>query len=145
MFDSRIVGGALRTERRPDGKRKLLRPLVVNIGPSELTVHRGFVTDFSSIPTLFQWVVHWSKVDVAGVVHDYLYDRGTLSRWQADRVWFEVARSGDHRANCVQAFACWLALRLFGWCVWCRATNSRRRAARRRTVRKAHNIHPTDA
>ena len=80
------------------------------------------MTDFSSIPTLFQWVVHWSKVDVAGVVHDYLYDRGTLSRWQADRVWFEVARSGDHRANCVQASACWLALRLFGWCVWCRAT-----------------------
>ncbi len=137
MSGSRIVGGALQTERRPDGKRKLLRPLVVDIGSSKLTIHQGFVTDFSSIPTLFQWVVHWSKVDVAGVVHDHLYNRGTPSRWRADWVWFEVARSGDHRADCVQAFLCWLALRLFGWCVWCRAANSRRRAARRRAQQAA--------
>ena len=139
MSASRIISGALQTERRHDGKRKLLRPLIVDIGASELTIHRGFVTDFSSIPTLFQWVVRWSRVDVAGVVHDYLYARGALNRWQADWIWFEIARSGDHCANFVQAVACWLALRLCGWCIWCKAANRRRRAAKRRAVPKVRS------
>lgn len=137
MSASHIVCGSLQTERQRDGRRKLLRPIVVDIGTSNLVIHRGFITDFSSIPTLLHWVVRWSRVDIAGVVHDYLYARGALSRWQADWVWFEIARSGSHCANLVQAFACWLALRLFGWCVWCKAVNRRRRAASRRATKAA--------
>ena len=35
-----------------------------------IVVPEGFVTDFSSDPI---GLLDWSKVDVAGVVHDYLY------------------------------------------------------------------------
>lgn len=131
MSRSLVVGGALQTERRPDGRRKLLRELQVCTGRYCITVPSQFVTDFSSIPTLLHWVVRWSRIDVAGVVHDFLYARGTLSRWEADCVWFKVARSGEHRANLVQAAACWSALRVFGWVVWIRPANRHGRAASR--------------
>ena len=137
MSRSLVVGGALQTERRPDGKRKLLRELQVRIGGQRITVPCEFVTDFSSIPTLLHWVVRWSRVDVAGVVHDFLYARGTLNRSEADGVWFKVARSGEHRANLLQAAACWAALRLFGWCVWIRSANRHGRAASRIAATKA--------
>lgn len=135
MSRSLVVGGALRTERRPDGRRKLLRELHVHAGRHSIRVPSGFVTDFSSIPTCLHWLVRWSRVDVAGVVHDFLYARGTLGRWQADGVWYKVARSGEHRANLLQAAACWSALRLFGWFIWIRAANRHGRTASRIAAR----------
>ncbi|MDA1267074.1 MAG: DUF1353 domain-containing protein [Planctomycetota bacterium] len=106
--------GRLQTERLGDGRRRLLRELAVSVHGRELRVPEGFDTDYSSIPPMFAWLVRWSKVDLAGVVHDWLYDRGCteqITRAEADRIWFCIARAGAHRANWVQASLAWLALR----------------------------------
>ena len=79
---------------------------------------RGTETDFSSIPWLGRLLVRWSKVDVAGVVHDRLYQTGELEKPEADRVWRIVAQAGEHHANAFQAWAGWLALVVWGWRSW---------------------------
>jgi len=115
---ARLVSGALQTERLGDGRRKLLRELVVEVESENFTVPQNTETDFSTIPWLGRLLVHWSKVDIAGVVHDWLYQSGHTSRAHADRVWRITAISGEHHANAVQGWAGWLALRLFGWIAW---------------------------
>lgn len=115
----------LRTERLGSGNRKLLRDLRVAVDGRVFVVPAGFESDFSSYPWFTRWIVRWSKVDVAGVVHDYLYAKGACSRRYADRVWRVIAQAGEHRANAVQAWSSWLGLRLFGWTRY-----SRRRSGR---------------
>ena len=118
MSKTSIRGKLLKVKRQPDGTRKLLRDFIVK-PPSEknpITVPKGFVTDYSSIPTPLQWVIRWSKVDVAGVVHDWLYrqPKSKYTRRRADRIWRELARTGGHSANLVQAYLGWLALVVYG-------------------------------
>lgn len=117
--------GALQVEKRADGRRRLLREIRVdvssNLDKSDIvTVPAGFVTDYSSLPWGTRWFMHWSRVDVAGVVHDYLYRCGEgvsgYTKARADAFWRRVALSGDRRAWCHQAWLGWLVLRLFGWC-----------------------------
>ena len=79
--------GPLWTERLSNGERLFLRPLVVNVNGRKITVPAGFITDYSSIPQLAAWYVRWSKVDVAGVVHDWLYVKGSMSKEDADQIW----------------------------------------------------------
>lgn len=111
--------GSLWTECCSDGRRLLLRPLVVKIDDGYLiTVPAGFVTDFSSTPSGVGWVMDWSKVDVAGVVHDWLYADGSLDRRKADRIWKDIALRGQHSANGLQAWLGRGALLLFGWRAW---------------------------
>ena len=76
-----------------------------------------FVTDYSSLPWGTRWTMKWSKVDIAGVVHDKLYRDPNYSRWTAERVWYRVAKSGDHSANRIQAVAGYFGLVLGGWLV----------------------------
>lgn len=105
--------GPLWTERRPDGRRLLLRPLVINIeGHGKTTVPAGFITDFSSFPWGTRWVTRWSKADIAGVVHDWLYAEGSIGKEKADQIWEEVALSGVHSVNGLQA---WLGRRGLAW------------------------------
>lgn len=116
--------GALKTKRLPDGTRKLLRDLKVKVGAAEpIIVKKGFRTDYSSIPTSLQWTMHWSKVDVAGVVHDWLYANGktvqeTMTRKETDDIWRAIALHGKHSVNRLQAALGWLALRWFGRGIW---------------------------
>ena len=117
--------GALRVERLPDGRRQLVRDLCVDVsmsvdGSRIVEVRKDFVTDYSSLPWGTRWLVHWSRVDVAGVVHDYLYRCGVTlpdeyTKAQSDRIWRWIALSGDRRAWRYQAWLGWFALRLFGW------------------------------
>ena len=115
---AKIVGGLLQTERRNDGTRTLLRDLKVVVGSTEIVVPKGTVTDFSTIPWYGRILVRWSKVDIAGVVHDHLYHKQIFTRSRADQIWRLCAVSGNHRANPVQAWIGWLALRLGGWYAW---------------------------
>ena len=48
----------------------------------------------------------WSQIDVAGVVHDYAFQHATFGKdgrkvgfVEANRLWFLVARAGEHRAS----------------------------------------------
>ena len=121
--ETTIVGGNLRTERLPNGKRTLLRALTVRLGGEggeDITVPAGTETDFSSIPWFGRILVRWSRVDIAGVVHDYLYAEQSKSRREADRIWRDVAIAGEHSANWVQVTIGYLALRISGWISWAR-------------------------
>ena len=111
----RRISGPLRTKRLPTGERQLLFPFVLRVQNRTINVPSGFVTDFSTIPFFARSLVDWSKVDVAGVVHDYLYSRPCTNRLDDDRTWRRVARSGSHRANAAQAWLCYAAIVLFAW------------------------------
>ena len=113
-----LISGPLQTERMSNGKRKLLRELKLKAGEDIFLIEKDFETDFSSIPWFGRFVVRWSKVDIAGVVHDWLYVKGTTERKTADRIWRITARSGEHHANEFQAWICWLSLRIAGWYAW---------------------------
>jgi len=115
---TRIVGKMLQTERREDGKRFLLRDLNLEIEGDPIRIPADTVTDFSSIPWYGRILVRWSKVDIAGVVHDWYYQTGAASRARADEIWRLLAVAGTHHANAFQAWVGWLALRIGGWIAW---------------------------
>lgn len=75
--------GPLQVERLPDGRRKLLSPLHVDLcdqkHPFVVHVPKDFVTDFSSMPGIARVFIRWSRVDIAGVVHDCLYRKGVTA------------------------------------------------------------------
>ena len=89
---------------------------------TKITVPTGFETNFSSIPWFARSLVDWSKVDIAGVVHDFLYwcpreahAAGVTTRTRADDIWWELAGSGQHHANRIQRRLGRIALWAFGW------------------------------
>ena len=113
--------GPLQVERLPDGRRRLLRPLPYKVDgvedPIEINDIEDFETDFSSDPI---GLLDWSKVDVAGVIHDYLYQnpgavKGIETRRHEDEVWRKIARSGDWRCSRFTARLGWAGMRLVGW------------------------------
>lgn len=119
-----VVTNRLRTERLPNGKRELLANLNREALGVEIEVPTGFPTDFSSIPSFARFVVRWSKIDVAGVVHDWCYHvglqdaSGKPSQKMADDIWRVVAQTGESKANAFQAWVCWLGLRIGGCWAW---------------------------
>jgi hypothetical protein len=117
---AKLISGFLQTERLPSGKRRLIRDLIVEVEGKPFTIPKDTRTDFSSIPAIGRMFVRWSKVDIAGVVHDWLYENGEPNgdRREADRIWRLVAVSGQHHANAFQAWGCWFFLRLFGGFAW---------------------------
>lgn len=115
---TKLIGKPLQTERLDNGRRRLLRDLVVEVAGKDYTVPAGTETDFSTIPWFGRTLVHWSKVDVAGVVHDWLYQTGCVGRARADTVWRLVALAGEHHANGFQAWVGWAGLRIGGWYAW---------------------------
>ncbi len=113
-----LTSESLQTERLSSGRRKLLRELTIKIDNKQVFVYKGSSSDFSTIPWFGRFVVRWSKVDVAGVVHDWLYQTGKSTRKEADMIWRQVAMSGEHSANACQAWVCWAVLRLNSHRAW---------------------------
>ena len=114
----KLISGPMQTERLSNGERRLLRDLTISTDRGQFTVPAGFESNFSSIPQIFAWIVRWSKVDYAGVIHDFGYIEQTMDRETADWLWYQTAISGEHRANKLQAFICWSALRIFSGPFW---------------------------
>ncbi|QDT42578.1 hypothetical protein Pan241w_26630 [Gimesia alba] len=113
-----IMSGPLRTERLSDGSRRLLCDLVVNVRGKEIVVPANFIVDSRSLPRLSQLMIDCSRVDLAGVIHDRLYETGQFTRCETDTIWRLVARSGSSRANWLQAWWGWFLIRLgarFAW------------------------------
>ena len=120
----------LRVKRLPNGDRTLIAPLKViglrtrlpeevkadggRVTQGTVLIDEGFVTDYSSIPEKLHGFVRWSKVDVAGVVHDFLYRNTSCPRIEADAIWRELARSGEHCAGPFQTWVAWVMLVGFG-------------------------------
>jgi hypothetical protein len=122
-----LRSGPMRVERQSDGRRRLLRKLVLRIDSRDLEIPRDFVTDFSSWPRLLPGPA-FHRIDVAGVAHDFLFKVG---KWgyggerigfvAANRVWFAVARAGESpraRAGWLTAWAGRVGLLLCSWPVW---------------------------
>ena len=118
---------------RLNNGRLLLGRLKVNIAPKGakpkawLTVPKGFDTGYSSLSWFGRPVVHWSKLDVACMVHDYLYIRngasaakklGFTSRLSVDNVWYRIGIAGQHGARPWPARICWFFTRVFGRCAY---------------------------
>lgn len=108
----------LSTTRQWDGRRKLNRNFSLKVEGVLYTVEAGFITDFSSYPFYSRILVRFDRVDIAGVVHDWIYYHGLTTRSEADRIWRNVAMSGHHHANLFQAWLSWVGLRLGGWVAW---------------------------
>ncbi|MCP4809519.1 MAG: DUF1353 domain-containing protein [Proteobacteria bacterium] len=130
MPRAELTSAPLRTVRLEDGRCELLEDLEIRIDHLIIRVPKGTHTDFSSVPQAFAWFVRWSRVDVAGVVHDHLYQVGGdpsqgLDRERADWLWAIVAMSGQSRANAVQGWVGYVALRLAGRPAWRRLARSR--------------------
>lgn len=79
----------------PDGKKWVLRDeFSYDIGykgsGNTITVPKGFVTDFASVPRVF-WNIYprWGKYGNAAVIHDYLYWEQIFSRKKSDDIFLE--------------------------------------------------------
>lgn len=135
---TKLLGPFLRTDRIRSGRRRLVRDFTVQVEGQVFTVLKSTTSDFSSIPWFARWVVRWSRVDLAGVVHDALYHDGApLTRKQADRVWRVVAMSGHSRANWAQGWTCWFFLRIAGSVAW---NGHKRRRRQRKGLRQALQV-----
>lgn len=125
-FTSRLI-----IELLPDGKRwQLNRPFTYRIGSRYsrhfVSVSKGFVTDWASIPKFIFWLLPWwAKFQKGAVLHDWLYKvkyimGKPITRKQADDVFLEAMLIDfrNHKSGKVVAFTEHLAVRLFGWLSW---------------------------
>lgn len=85
----------LRTEDLLDGKRAKLTAALKYVTEVEaiglITVPRGFVTDYASVPRgLWNIFPPHGKYSAGAVVHDYLYRRTLMDRAICDRVFLEA-------------------------------------------------------
>lgn len=100
------------------GLRILQRDFKIIVNNEMIVVPRGFDTDYSSYPWLTRSIVRFDRVDVAGVVHDYLYRTQIKSRSEADKIWRMIACHGQKSANGLQGWVSWIGLRIGGWVPW---------------------------
>lgn len=123
----------------------LVEPLRYSIRDSGLviTVPKGFVTDFASIPRMF-WAVliPTGRYGRAAIVHDYLYWEQSCTREQADRILLlGMTESGVDRVKRDTIFA---AVRLAGNATWL-ANAEERRLGKPRVIPDAYLAIPADA
>lgn len=80
----------------------------------QITVPKGFVTDFASVPRLpFAYMIFGNIAQEEAVIHDYLYHKSGVSREDADAVFDEAMQVKGKwwwRRKLM-----WSGLRLFGW------------------------------
>jgi len=82
-----------------------------------ITVPRGFVTDFASIPPALQSLIQQNGPNLLpAVVHDYLYWTGICNRRQSDQL-FKLAMI-ENRVTAVQQTAIYNAVRAAGSFAW---------------------------
>ena len=105
---------------KTNGRRKLLAPLIYHGDRvDEVIVNTGFYTDGSSVPR-FAWSVVGHPYSIynfeAGVVHDFLYWEGYVSRKEADLIFREALKClGKSR---IGRFLMYQAVRVGGWKAW---------------------------
>ena len=116
-FGIQTPPGPLKVVRLTDGRRLIARDLKYKVDSNTvITVKKGFKTDYSSDPI---GLLDWSQVDVAGVVHDYLYQHpGTIpnikNRAREDKIWLKIARHGEWSVGPVRGRLGYWGIRLFG-------------------------------
>lgn len=105
-------------ERLDDGSRKIITPWRYRDSIlGTVIVPVGFVTDYSSVPHRLSWLMPpWWKIDLAGILHDYLYRERAFTaarRKRADVAWATVAAAQGNSSYSVSKG--YYGLRAFGW------------------------------
>ena len=104
-----------------DGDNWMLqRDLVYHIGvntPYTITVPKGFVTDFGSIPKIFRPVLgSTGQYSQAAVVHDYLYWVQSCTRKQSDNLLAIAMRESG--VSAIKHWAIYTGVRVGGASAW---------------------------
>jgi hypothetical protein len=82
-----------------------------------IEVPAGFVTDYASIPRIFQNIIStYGQHGKAAVIHDYLYQMVRENRFNraiADAIFYEAM--GVLGVGFIKRYIMYLAVRCFGW------------------------------
>ncbi len=92
-----------------------------------VTVPRGFVTDFASVPRMpLLFALFGDRGHAAAVVHDWLYQTHPegWDKWHADLVFLEALK--EEGVKPWRARAMYLAVKLFGRAHWESGPNRRK-------------------
>lgn len=82
-----------------------------------ITVPRGFITDFASIPRPLWWLFpKWGKYGNAAVIHDWLYWNQNIPRKKADLILYKAMTTLD--VDKLSKRLIYLAVRICGGCSW---------------------------
>lgn len=88
-----------------------------------ITVPKGFITDFASVPRLLRTIYESSGgYSHASVIHDYLYVGGAVSgkkditRKDADQIFYDAMRASGVPKR--RAYLLWAAVRAGGFRAW---------------------------
>lgn len=92
-------------------------PYAIRDTNKEITIPKGFVTDYASIPRAFCMLLpQQGRYSRSAIIHDYLYWKQECSRKQSDRLMFvamtESGVDSDTRDKIYKA------IRLFGQTAW---------------------------
>ena len=110
----------------PNGKDwKLDRPFTYRIhsrySKRLISVPRGFVSDFASIPKFIFWLLPWwAKFSKAPILHDFLYKEKYLTRKESDDIFLEamLIEWRNRKSRHLVAWIEYYAVRIFGGLVW---------------------------
>lgn len=115
--------------RMTGGRRRLLAPLRFEYRGKEYEIPEGFTTDYSSWPKWLPWGPRWDRIDLAGIIHDWLWkhahwpeDEARVGYWKGNKVWYDVARAGDGETSAGPFWSVvgYAGLTLGGWWSWAR-------------------------
>lgn len=106
----------LKTKKIFNDNELLLEDFKYQVGKLLITVPKGFVTDFASIPKFLRFIIpHRGKYDEAAVVHDFLYSEYNttgINRKLADKIFNFIMK--ECGVSCAKRKALYLGVRKFG-------------------------------
>jgi hypothetical protein len=109
---------SLYTDKLKPWRFELLKDVVVTLSNGQaITIPKGYVTDFATVPRLLRGIV-WGagNHNLATLIHDYLYDNQTGTRLAADReMLYWLKKAGCSRAK---RYAMYGAVRIGGRSWW---------------------------
>ena len=105
-----------------NGKFELWNDLIAVTPYGVITVPKGYITDLASIPWIAQCIIpKLGKQNRSSVVHDYLYEVGSINgkkitREIADKIYFGLMKS--RKVSAWNRHIQYRALRMFGFIAW---------------------------
>ncbi len=110
-----------------NGSWRLVAPLEYRGNKDQFTVPEGFVTDFASVPRIFQsFAPKMGRQNRASVLHDWMYRTKpallrsagfvAITRRDADGIFRRTMKEDGVRW--LRRYTYWLAVRVGGWYPW---------------------------
>jgi len=97
--------------------RRLINDVTVLINGQPHVIPAGFVTDGASVPRgLWNLFPPFGRYNKAALLHDWLYQFGTMTRAQADWVFLEAMK--ELGVGLLTRWAMYSGVRAGGWVAW---------------------------